>query len=294
MDDSKEYSVQDMEILKQKIATYREGLTTLKMADSVVDFNLMEEKQNMQREEYEKQIKKHSEQIESFNQTVEELNKELSLILSELKSDVPSNHIDDNQVPVDLESTLNTANQFEGNESNIIKEIAQTKGPAAISSIQQSNLPPSYKQLQSLAGRAISPQGIPNNTAPTSTTDLQEIHPQELFFNKQSAGPTGIPPNQLYNGLYRNISMKTTIQSEYNARKQVVPLKVNSIAEITPLTTADAPEKNEIDMEHLDEVHEIALIDEEEKEIINTINETVQQDLDKESFSFLNIFRKKQ
>ena len=292
MDDSKEYSVQDMEILKQKIATYREDLTTLKMANSVVDFRSMEEKQNTQREDYEKQIKKQSEQLESFNQTVEELNKELSLILNELKSDVTDNHIDDKQVPVELESSLNTANQFEGNESNIIKEIAQTKGTTSISSIQQSNLPPSYKQLQNLAGRAISPQDIPNNTASTSTTDLQVIHPQELFFNKQSAGPTGIPPNQLYNGLYRNISMKTTVQSEYNARKQVIPLKENSIAESTPLTTTDTVEKTDIVMEQFDDVHEIVLID-EEKEIINTTKETVQQDLSKENFSFLNIFRKK-
>ena len=298
MDDSQKYSAQDMEILKQKIATYREGLTTLKMANSVVDFRSMEEKQNIQREDYENQIKKQSEQLESFNHTVEGLNKELSLILKELKSDVTNDHIEDKQVPVELESSLNTANQFEANERNTIKVIPQTTGPTSKSSIQQSNLPPSYKQLQSLAGRAISPQDIPNNTVSTSTTDLQVIHPQELFFNKQSAGPSGIPPNQLYNGLYKNISMKTTVQSEYNARKQVIPLKENSIAESTPLTTTDTVEKTDIVMEHFDEVqdvHEIALIDEveEEKETINTTNETVQQDLGKEGFSFLNIFRKK-
>ena len=282
MDDYKEYSVQDLEMLKQKIATYREGLSTLKMANSVGDFHLMEEKQNMQREEYEKQIKKHSEQLESFNQTVEELNKELSLILNALKNDVINNEID------------NIQDQVEGNERTSIEEIDQTKNHVSISSIQQPNLSPSYKQLQSLAGRAISPQGIPNDTATTTTTDLQEIHPQELFFNKQSSAPTGIPPNQLYNGLYRNISMKATIQSEYNARKKVIPLNINEIANSTFSSPADTAEEHEVVMEHFDEVHEIALIDEEEKEIINTINETSPQDLNKEGFSFLNIFRKKQ
>src|SRR5690554_6421673 len=153
MDDSKEYSVQDIEILKEKIATYREALTTLKMANSVVDFHLMEKKQNIQREEYGKQIKKHSEQLESFNQTVEELNKELSLILNELKNEVPNQHIDKIHVPVDLQPSLTTADQFVDNESSFTEEITQAKDQQSISSIQQSNLPPSYKQLQSLAGR---------------------------------------------------------------------------------------------------------------------------------------------
>ena len=88
--------------------------------------------------------------------------------------------------------------------------------------------------------------------------------------------------------------MRATIQSEYNARKKVIPLNVNEIANSSFSSPADTTEENEVVMEVFDDVHEIALIDENEKEIISITNEIAPPDLNKEGFSFLNIFRKKQ
>ncbi len=78
MGDSKLYSAHDIEKLKQKIATYRDTLTTLKTGNSIDDYlfmknefngfktqishlegvvEIMDEKQSVQIEEYEQQVK---------------------------------------------------------------------------------------------------------------------------------------------------------------------------------------------------------------------------------------------
>ena len=108
MGDSKLYSAHDIEKLKQKIATYRDTLTTLKTGSSIDgylfiknEFNgfktqishlegvaeIMDEKQSVQIGEYEQQVKQFSVQINSLNQTVEELNQDISLIRNKIEND---------------------------------------------------------------------------------------------------------------------------------------------------------------------------------------------------------------
>ncbi|MEG0471601.1 MAG: hypothetical protein RR588_04630, partial [Solibacillus sp.] len=102
MDDTKLYAIQDIERLKQKIAVYKETLTTLKKGTSIEDFlnrkeefdgfkiqiahlegltKTIDEKQSMQIEGYEEKVIQIANQIDLLNQTVEEMNQEISLLL---------------------------------------------------------------------------------------------------------------------------------------------------------------------------------------------------------------------
>ena len=105
MGDAQLYSAHDIEKLKQKIATYRETLTTLKADNSTEDYHLMknefqsfktkitdleelmeimDEVNSKQIEGYKQEIKNFSHQIDSLNQTIEDLNQKISSIMSNM------------------------------------------------------------------------------------------------------------------------------------------------------------------------------------------------------------------
>lgn len=324
MAEAKLYSTQDIENLKQKIATYRDTLTTLKSGNTIDDYLFMKseltgfktqvthlegvmerlnDKRIIQIEEYEQQIKTFSRQMGSLNRTVEELNKDLSVVRDQLTND----RIENVSTSVDIQD-----------DKDVIEVTSQLEEKTPRSSIQQPNRPPSYKHLQSLIARANDIQEVPSTVTPTAS-----IHQPP---GKPSFPSIGSHPNQIYNGLNRNLNMKPTVHFNNISTKQASPTRSSdNLVLSTPPPTAE-PEKNEVVTISPGEVSHKAVIEEkvkakaivEEKvHHIETIEEKVQhvekmervvapevlieipnemkrqQHKNKETLSLLNFFRRK-
>jgi len=322
MADAKLYSTQDIENLKQKIATYRDTLTTLKSGNTIDDYLFMKseltgfktqvthlegvmerlnDKRSIQIEEYEQQIETFSRQMGSLNQTVEELNKDLSVVRDQLTND----RIENVSTSVDIQDDM-----------DVIEVTSQLEEKTPRSSIQQPNRPPSYKHLQSLIARANDIQEVSSTVTPTAS-----IHQPP---GKPSFPSIGSHPNQIYNGLNRNLNMKPTVHFNNISTKQASPTRSSdNLVLPTPPPTAE-PEKNEVVTISSGEVSHKAVIEEKVKAIveekvhhIETIEEKVQdvekmerevapevlieipnemkrqQHKNKETLSLLNFFRRK-
>ncbi|MEK5037684.1 hypothetical protein [Sporosarcina sp. FSL K6-3457] len=278
MADAKLYSAQDIENLKQKIATYRDTLTTLKSGNTIDDYLIMKseltgfkmqashleevmgrlnDKQSMQIEEYEQQIETFSQQIGSLNRTVEELNKDLSVVMDQLVNDRTGN-VNTSVVGQDSVNTHYNA--------DVVEVTPQLEEKTPLSSIQQPNRPPSYKHLQSLIARANDIQEVPSTGTPTAS-----IHQKP---GKPSFPSIGSHPNQIYNGLNRNINMKSTVHFNNISTKQAVPTRSDNLVPPTPQATAEL-EKNEVVIISPEEAPHIAVIEEEVPHIA-AIEEKVQ------------------
>ena len=68
---------------------------------------------------------------------------------------------------------------------SFIEETTQTKDQTSISSIQQSNRPPSFMQLQSLVAKANDIQEALSDVTPIASLDFQKKYPEEQQFSKQ-------------------------------------------------------------------------------------------------------------
>ncbi|MFJ7737012.1 hypothetical protein ACIQ2D_11795 [Lysinibacillus sp. NPDC097287] len=219
MEDPKLYSAQEIEKLKQKIATYRETLTTLKKETSIEDYLLiksefdkfkkqvshldgltktMDVKKNMHIGEYEEQVKQISNQIDFLNQTVEEINQEILLILKKIITN-EDNELTDNKI-----APAGHRNFSKNDTNSKTMREATTHNQISITNTQ-----PSFKLLQSLAGKAIEIQNIGK---PTPGLETQAPPPEARHFNQQYFQLTGTHPSQIYNGLYKNTTMESTLQ----------------------------------------------------------------------------------
>ncbi|EON71227.1 hypothetical protein [Lysinibacillus sphaericus] len=235
MEDSKLYSTQEIERLKQKIETYRETLTSLKMGTSIEEFLFMknefdglktqiahlegltetlDDKQNSHIKGYEDQIKLLSTQIESLNQTIEEMNQEIFMVLNRLIT------IEVNEASTTLPAIEKNANST-ANDSQRHPRITQTADQSTITSKQ-----PSYKLLQSLAGKATNMQVNLNNGIPSAQNDIQGNKPEERHFNQQYFQSINTQPSQIYNGLYRNTTVESTFHFKKATDAQEIPVSV--------------------------------------------------------------------
>lgn len=232
MGDSKLYSTQDIENLKQRIETYRKTLTSLKMGTSLEDYLFMkkefdaikiqiahlegltetlDDKQNSQIRDYEGQIRLLSTQIESLNQTIEEMNQEILTVLNKLV-------IEDPKATTITPNTENTST-FMANDEQSHPRIKESANQSSVTSV-----PPSYKLLQSLAGKAISIQSNPNNRIPSSRQDnLEDLTPKR-HFNQQYFQSVNTHPSQIYNGLYRNTTAETTVHLKNYTDAKEIPI----------------------------------------------------------------------
>jgi len=327
MAEAKLYSAQDIENLKQKIATYRDTLTTLKSGNTIDDYLFMKSelngfkmqashleevmgrlngKRSMQIEEYEQQIETFSQQIGSLNQTVEELNKDLSVVMDQLINDRTENV----NTSVDMQDSVNT--KHNADERDVIEVTSQLEEKTPITSIQQPNRPPSYKYLQSLIARANDIQEVPGTAMPTAS-----IHQKA---GKPSFPSIGSHPNQIYNGLNRNLNMKPTVHFNNISTKQASPTRrMDNLVPSISQPTAE-PEKNEVVPASPEEVHQITVIEEKVQHIatveekghyIETIEEKMEKEMNpedlieipnemkrqqyknKETVSLFNFFRRK-
>jgi len=234
MEDSKLYSTQDIEKLKEKIDTYRETLTTLKMGTSIEDYLFMKNefeelkkqivhlegltetidgKQSTQIKEYEGQVRQLSIQIEALNHAMEEMNHEILAILNKLTTFESHEPADIMSTTVDESSIKNIAPP----SRKFLQEIAQNASHLPLPTTE-----PTYKFLQNLAGKASSM----HNGTPFTPNDEPVKKQEERHFNQQYFQSINTHPSQIYNGLYRNNTAEPTFHFKNAADTQGIPVSV--------------------------------------------------------------------
>ncbi|MDD1501596.1 hypothetical protein PVA17_02255 [Lysinibacillus sp. CNPSo 3705] len=240
MEDSKLYSTQGIEQLKQKLEAYKDTLTSLKMGNSIEDYLFMkmdfdeiktqmalleelnetidDKQKNSQIRGYEEQIKLLSAQIESLNQTIEEMNRDILKVLNKLLT------IENTEVTTTPPKTEKISNFF-ANGAQRDSIITQTTNPSANTSKQ-----PSYKMLQNLAGKATNTQLDGNNGTPSTRNGNQKDVPEERHFNQQYFQSINTHPSQIYNGLYRNTNTESTFHFKHATNIQEIPISINGPA----------------------------------------------------------------
>ncbi|WP_427108938.1 hypothetical protein [Lysinibacillus xylanilyticus] len=235
MEDSKLYCTQDIEKLKQKIEAYKDTLTSLKSGTSIEDYLFMkmdfdgiktqmallegitetiDDKPNSQIGGYDEQIKLLSAQIESLNQTIEEMNLEILKVLNKLLT------TENTEATTTTPKTENTSKSIANGVQND-PIITQTTSQSAVALKQ-----PSYKMLQSLAGKARNAQLDVNNGIPSAHNGNQRNVPDDRHFNQQYFQSINTHPNQIYNGLYRNTTTESTIHFKNATYTQEIPISV--------------------------------------------------------------------
>ncbi len=264
MEDSKLYSTQEIEKLKQKINSYRETLTSLKMGTSIEDFLFMknefdglktqiahlegltetlDDKQNSHIRGYDDQIKLLSTQIESLNQTIEEMNQEIFTVLNRILT------IEVNEAPATLSApTIEKNSPTTTNTSQRHPRITQTPDQTTITSKQ-----PSYKLLQSLAGKATTMQINLNNGIPSAGNDIQENKPEERHFNQQYFQSINTHPSQIYNGLYRNTTVEPTFHFKKATDAQEIPVSVYNPNTVSSAITNESFDNNALNSSFVNE-----------------------------------------
>ncbi|MDM5250695.1 hypothetical protein [Lysinibacillus sp. G4S2] len=283
MEDSKLYATQDIGKLKQKIEAYKDTLTSLKTGTSIEDYLFMkrdfdgiktqmallegltetiDDKQNSQIEGNEEQIKLLSAQIESLNQTIEEMNQETLKVLNKLLTS------ENTEAPATTPKTENTS-KFIANGAQRDSNITQTTNQLAIALKQ-----PSYKMLQSLAGKAKNAQLDVNNDIPSAHNGNQGSIPEERHFNQQYFQSINTHPSQLYNGLYRNTTSKTTFLFKNATNAQEIPISVyesNTLphTEIHNSTDNDLNAKDFVNYGELEKINNTVIIDDMSSVITN-------------------------
>jgi len=260
MGDSKLYSAEDIEKLKQKIASYKDTLTTLKTGNSVEDYlamkseangfktkvsklegvmELMNEKQSVQMEGYEQQIKSFSLQMDSLNKTIEELNQDLSLVKNKIITEDSNDLTVISVAPVDVQNSLTVANNNEERTEEFIEETT------FITSVKKSNQPPSFKELQDLVAKATNIQENPSDATPIGSFDSHKEFPKDQHFSRRNFPYTSDFPSQVHNGLYRNVNKPPSIHLTNAVKIQEIPININENLDPTLILTTNEPKINE-------------------------------------------------
>ncbi|MFJ7972088.1 hypothetical protein [Psychrobacillus sp. NPDC096389] len=220
MEDSKLYSTQDIENLKQKIAIYRDTLNSLKAGNSAEVKNGTEK---IPKEEYGERVKNITVQIESINQTVEVLSQDISVIMDLLKSNEVNNLIESINTLVDLHDSINIINENE--ESEIETEMNHTE--ILTSPIPTSALPLSYKQFKSFFNNANDIQEVSVSQEPIVSLSLGNNREKQQTIGRRSFPSLGVNSTQISNSQYRSSHTRTANTLNRVVIKQAIPLKVN-------------------------------------------------------------------
>ncbi len=318
MGDTQLYSAHDIEKLKQKIATYRETLTTLKTGNSTEDYHLMkdefhgfkakitdleelmelmDEEKSMQIAGYKQEIKKFSVQIDALNQTIEDLNRKISSIMSNMNGGNSDNLIEVKNPSIASQGSQNTG----GNAS--INETPQTNEQ---SSIPLSNHPPSYNQLQKIVSQSKSIEELPTDLTPMERIAIQNnVSEGQKYVTKRNTPVNSMNPSHFYTGQHKNNTPRSA-----GHRNNPVPIKgitIKCIESKALPSSESTPVNNEAAKEILKQAHEVAPIENTEEPIqkveesiqkteepIEPSNDTKQQEeKNNESISFFKLFWKK-
>ncbi|MFF2175778.1 hypothetical protein ACFVT8_04850 [Lysinibacillus sp. NPDC058147] len=274
MEDSKLYSTQDIEKLKQKLDGYKNTLTSLKMETSIDDYLFMkkdfdgiktqvtllegltetiDDQQNSQIKGYEEQIQLLAIQIESLNQMIEKMNQEILSVLNKLLTS------ENTQAQATIPKTENTP-KFLANGVQRDPIITQTTNQSMNTSTQ-----PSYKMLQSLAGKATNGHLDTNNDVPSTRNENQKNVPEERHFNQQYFQSINTHPSQIYNGLYRNTTTESTFHFKNATNAQEIPIRVYESAD------NDLKAENLVNNEELEKINNTITIDEMSSVISNEL-----------------------
>lgn len=235
MEESKLYTTQEIENLRQKIETYRESLSSLKMGSSIEDFLYMKQefdglktqmahlegitetldtKQNSYIKGYDDQIRLLSIQIESLNQTMEEMNQEILAVLNKLVT------VEGNDTTT-ISPSIKVPSQTSATHLPRQPRMTQTADKTTITA------QPSYRLLQNLAGKATNHQQNGNNNGtPSSHNDRQATKHEERHFNQQYFQSINTHPSHIYNGLFRNTTVESTFHFKNATDAKEVPVSV--------------------------------------------------------------------
>lgn len=235
MEESKLYTTQEIENLRQKIETYRESLSSLKMGSSIEDFLYMKQefdglktqmahlegitetldtKQNSYIKGYDDQIRLLSIQIESLNQTMEEMNQEILAVLNKLVT------VEGNDTTT-ISPSIKVPSQTSATHLPRQPRMTQTADKTTITA------QPSYRLLQNLAGKATNhQQNGNNNSTPSSHNDRQATKHEERHFNQQYFQSINTHPSHIYNGLFRNTTVESTFHFKNATDAKEVPVSV--------------------------------------------------------------------
>lgn len=196
-------NAKDIDILKQKLVSYKQTLEALKAGEVVEEFHLtkkecieiMEQVSNLEREistvreeqrsqiaNSEQQLKQFSSQLETVKESIQYLKQDVELLMRTV------NIIDFKDLIKKVETIIDNQNHSissikeEKNELNILKEeFDQLKKQLPSSSIQPSN----YYQLKQLIDPSIDTQPIPNSE---KKTGLRAQNNMEWLQSKQYTG----------------------------------------------------------------------------------------------------------
>lgn len=269
MEDSKLYSTQDIENLKQKIAIYKDTLNSLKAGYSVEGKDGTEK---IPKEEYGERVKNITVQIESINQTVEVLSQDISVIMDLLKSNEVNNLIESINTLVDLHDSINIINENE--ESEIETEMNHTETVA--SPIPTSSLPLSYKQFKSFFNNANDIQEVSASPEPVVSISLGNNREKQQTIGRRSFPSIGVSSTQISNSQYRSSHTKATNTLNRVVIKQAIPLKVNVNPSISFIANDIQFEENTTVEESFDIVQNEAKIEEIEKTAEVKVEDTVE------------------
>lgn len=209
MESAKVYTTAEIEKIEQEVAAYQNLLNTLKLGASLEDYLSI-------KNEFEG-LKKQMEHVESVEDVIDQSPPE----------QIESQHNEVQQVSVQLaslnrmvEEVLATLNKVvtgevkkeqaeEAPAPRIIPPINEAKQHEQ--QVNQSINQPTYRQLRNLAGQSSDYQKI--KELPTSmqhTKNQLTTQQQQRHFNVRYFQSTQTQPNNMYNGLYKNMRINAS------------------------------------------------------------------------------------
>lgn len=256
-------SAHDIEKLRQKIATYRETLTTLKADTSTEDdhrskeefqsfktkitdleelMEIMDEENTMQIKGYKEEIKNFTVQIDSLNQTIEDLNQKISSIMSKMDEGNNDNLIEEQNPAIALQGSMTTR------EIGFMNDTPQTQGQSTFLSIPKSDLPPSYNQFQKIVSQSRSIKELPTGSTLTEGFNFPRNSQEgQQYSNKRNTPLNNMSPSQFYNSMHKNNNPKFAGYRNNPFPIKGIPIKGIETNPI-PLTNS-TPTNNEVQQE---------------------------------------------
>lgn len=233
MEDSTVYPLQENEVMKQKLSTFRETLMTLKKGTSTQDFQRIknkfdelklqmsqverlkeevDEKQHIQSEVDEEHVIPFTSRLITVNPATEEMSRELFSILPTSKKKDASG---ENIVNREEETEINRFTSAMKNE----REINALPTPFTNE--------PSFMQLRNLANSVTPLLQKQEIIAQDEPIEDKETERQKRHFNSRYFQMIDTHPDRIYNGLYKNVVDKEYFQFKNTEQNLINDSKEN-------------------------------------------------------------------
>ncbi|MGG0248484.1 hypothetical protein ABEY24_08915 [Peribacillus frigoritolerans] len=218
------YSLKDIELLKNKLDTYKQILESVKEGEVVNDYlftkkenqeikrqvkNLEEvikkikETQTSQLSQYEEQNKKNSARFQDANDFLKHLQQELTDLKNTINIRSVTQLDDKLNTLIELQQILISASEQDNNKVNIKKEETLPEHHVNNLSYQNSNLlPSSYKKLQNLL-QTSNQTHFPSDQKRT-LTGSNDVNVNQLNHHIKQNSPQNIPSTSGLNSIFSN------------------------------------------------------------------------------------------